>query len=168
MRRFGHEAKSFFRQKCRAFGRLLTVVENEQQAGSAHVPSNRRRKRLAGLITDVEGMRDRAQDVVGIANGREIDEHAPVGGEVDRLARHLESKTGLADATHADESDQTCLGQLPLEMLELSLASYEARQFWRQSIRSLGNAGTRHLVTEDPPSSACSSGLGSMPSCSSS
>ena len=67
---------------------MLDVVQDEQELTVADRPSERVERRLAGRLRDADRARERRQEQLGVAQGRELDDRRAVGegrrGQVER------------------------------------------------------------------------------------
>ncbi len=94
----------------RGFDDLLEIVEDEEQVFRPQRGGELFRRRPVGEFAQAQGVGDRRDDEVGIADRREGDKHGAVGEYYFQLGSGLDGEARLADAAGTGQRDEPDLG----------------------------------------------------------
>ena len=113
---------------------LLEVVEHQEQVFRPQRGGELLRRRPVGEFAQVQGVGDRRDDEVGIADRREGDEDRAVGEVRLQFGRHFDRQARLADPAGTGQRDEPDLGasQQVADGRELPLPADQRRERDRQ------------------------------------
>jgi hypothetical protein len=108
-----------------AIQQMLAVVQDQQDLARLQMRAHRLGCGRACSFAHAECLRDRRRHQRGIADRRQFGQPYAIAIGVDDFGRGLQREPGLADATRADDRDQSLAGKQPLDLDDLTLASDE-------------------------------------------
>ena len=124
----GRSAKDLGHQAGGRIEHVLTVVEDQQQLAVAQVGQQDLQRLRRGLVPKVQGGDHRVDHQGGIADLGELDPPGPVREAASEVRRDPNGQARLADASGADQADQTRAGHRLTSLRQLPAASHEARR----------------------------------------
>ena len=127
------------REQCDRLEQVLAVVQDDQHAARLEVSAKRLQQRPTRLLAHAHGLCSLGDDQRAIAQGRQIEKPDAIGILGHQLGGHLQAQPGLAQAAHAQQREQSGLGQQPLELGQFPLASKEGCKLLRQVIGDLAH-----------------------------
>ncbi len=116
---------------------MLAVVEDEQHPQRFEVCAQRLQQRPGRLFAHAEQLRRLAKDERRFAQRGKVEKPRAVRVLGHHFGRHLQRQPRLAQTAHAEQGQQSCAGQMRLDLVDFALASDERRDLQRQVVRDL-------------------------------
>ena len=114
---------------------MLAVVQDDEHALVGDIGEQRRRDAFAGAFFHAHHLGHGLRHQRRVRQRRQLDQPHAIGVLVQHLGTDLQRQAALADAAHAQKSQEPRLAEQPPHLGELTLAPDEAVELLRQVVR---------------------------------